>query len=154
MHETVSDQRSQDPERTAGAVADEDAAPPDLAGDADRALLHNVRPRAWRNPTPSGRYDLVVVGGGTAGLVAAAGGAGLGARVALVERDRFGGPAADGPGDFGTAMERMRRLRAELSRHDGAERFRSLGVAAPVAPDGVMRAMGATPAAAPTGAGP
>lgn len=36
-------------------------------------------------------YDLVVVGGGTAGLVAAAGAAGLGARVALVERDRLGG---------------------------------------------------------------
>jgi len=37
------------------------------------------------------RYDLVVVGGGTAGLVSAAGGASLGARVALVERDRLGG---------------------------------------------------------------
>ena len=36
-------------------------------------------------------YDLVVVGGGTAGLVAAAGGASLGARVALVERDKLGG---------------------------------------------------------------
>lgn len=37
------------------------------------------------------RYDLVVLGGGTAGLVAAAGGASLGARVALVERDKLGG---------------------------------------------------------------
>ncbi len=37
------------------------------------------------------RFDLVIVGGGTAGLVAAAGSAGLGARVALVERDRLGG---------------------------------------------------------------
>lgn len=36
-------------------------------------------------------YDLVVIGGGTAGLVAAAGGASLGAKVALVERDRLGG---------------------------------------------------------------
>lgn len=36
-------------------------------------------------------YDLVVVGGGTAGLVAAAGGASLGAKVALVERDKMGG---------------------------------------------------------------
>ncbi len=36
-------------------------------------------------------YDLIVVGGGTAGLVAAAGGASMGARVALVERDRLGG---------------------------------------------------------------
>lgn len=38
-----------------------------------------------------GRYDLVVIGGGTAGLVAAAGGASLGARVALIERDKLGG---------------------------------------------------------------
>lgn len=37
------------------------------------------------------RYDLVVVGGGTAGLVTAAGAASLGARVALVERERLGG---------------------------------------------------------------
>ena len=37
------------------------------------------------------RYDLVVVGGGTAGLVSTAVAAGLGARVALVERDRLGG---------------------------------------------------------------
>ena len=36
-------------------------------------------------------YDLVVIGGGTAGLVTAAGSAGIGARVALVERDRLGG---------------------------------------------------------------
>lgn len=36
-------------------------------------------------------YDLVVIGGGTAGLVSAAGGAALGAKVALVERDRLGG---------------------------------------------------------------
>ncbi|WP_119066546.1 dihydrolipoyl dehydrogenase family protein [Rubrobacter indicoceani] len=36
-------------------------------------------------------YDLVVIGGGTAGLVSAAGGASLGARVALVEYDRLGG---------------------------------------------------------------
>ena len=36
-------------------------------------------------------YDLVVIGGGTAGLVSAAGAASLGARVALVERDKLGG---------------------------------------------------------------
>lgn len=37
------------------------------------------------------RYDLVVLGGGTGGLVAAQIAAGIGARVALVERDRTGG---------------------------------------------------------------
>lgn len=52
------------------------------------ALAH---PTDWTNPTPHGRYDLVVLGGGTGGLVAAAGAAGLGARVALVERHLLGG---------------------------------------------------------------
>ncbi len=36
-------------------------------------------------------YNVVVIGGGTAGLVTAAGTAGLGGRVALVEKDRMGG---------------------------------------------------------------
>jgi pyruvate/2-oxoglutarate dehydrogenase complex dihydrolipoamide dehydrogenase (E3) component len=39
----------------------------------------------------SRRYDLVVIGGGTAGLVSALIAAGIGARVALVERERTGG---------------------------------------------------------------
>jgi len=39
----------------------------------------------------SGRFDLVVIGGGTAGLVASLGVAGLGGRAALVEADRVGG---------------------------------------------------------------
>ncbi len=39
----------------------------------------------------SDRYDLVVLGGGTAGLVSAQIAAGAGARVALIERDRTGG---------------------------------------------------------------
>lgn len=42
-------------------------------------------------PYPNRTYDLVVIGGGTAGLVCAHGAAGLGARVALVERERLGG---------------------------------------------------------------
>ncbi len=54
-------------------------------------LEANVHPRDWTNPTPSGRYNLVVLGAGTAGLVAAAGAAGLGAKVALIERDLMGG---------------------------------------------------------------
>lgn len=36
-------------------------------------------------------FDFAVIGAGTAGLVAAAGAANLGARVALIERDRLGG---------------------------------------------------------------
>jgi pyruvate/2-oxoglutarate dehydrogenase complex dihydrolipoamide dehydrogenase (E3) component/uncharacterized membrane protein YdjX (TVP38/TMEM64 family) len=57
----------------------------------NRALIAQVHPIGRENPRPSGRYNLVVVGGGTAGLVSAAGAAGLGAKVALVERHLLGG---------------------------------------------------------------
>ena len=52
----------------------------------NRALLEQLYPSDWRNPTPASRYNLLVVGGGPAGLVAAIGAAGLGAKVALVEK--------------------------------------------------------------------
>ena len=125
-------------------------------------LIANVHPADWVDPEPAKRYHLVVIGAGTAGLVSAAGAAGLGARVALIERhlmggdclnvgcvpskgviraarawqearqaaERFGGPAVDpqSQGDFGAAMERMRRLRAGISLHDSAARFRGLGI--------------------------
>jgi pyruvate/2-oxoglutarate dehydrogenase complex dihydrolipoamide dehydrogenase (E3) component len=127
----------------------------------NRELSANVHPSDWINPEPAARYNLVVIGAGTAGLIAAAGAAGLGAKVALIERHLMGGDCLnvgcvpskgvirasralydarnssefgvlDGtcPGfDFGTAMERMRRLRAGISRHDSARRFRDeLGV--------------------------
>ncbi len=51
----------------------------------------NARPAAWRNPTPSGRYNLVVIGAGSAGLVCAAGAAGLGGKVAVIEKHYMGG---------------------------------------------------------------
>jgi pyruvate/2-oxoglutarate dehydrogenase complex dihydrolipoamide dehydrogenase (E3) component len=54
-------------------------------------LLEAVRPPQWVNPNPRDRYHLVVIGAGTAGLVTAAGAAGLGARVALIERHLMGG---------------------------------------------------------------
>jgi pyruvate/2-oxoglutarate dehydrogenase complex dihydrolipoamide dehydrogenase (E3) component len=57
----------------------------------NRALVDAVHPPDWANPVPRGRYNLVVLGAGTAGLVAAAGAAAVGARVALVERDLMGG---------------------------------------------------------------
>lgn len=70
-------------------VQDETRVLPD--DEHNRALVEQVHPHHWRNPEPSGRYNLVVIGGGTAGLVSAAGGAGLGAQVALVERHLLGG---------------------------------------------------------------
>src|SRR5438067_2297194 len=62
--------------------------PPDAY---NQDLLANVHPPGWVNPKPAPRYNLVVIGAGTAGLVTAAGAAGLGARVALVEREFMGG---------------------------------------------------------------
>jgi pyruvate/2-oxoglutarate dehydrogenase complex dihydrolipoamide dehydrogenase (E3) component len=129
------------------------------ADEHNLALVAHVHPSDWTNPTPDGRYNLVVIGGGTAGLVTAAGAAGLGAKVALVERHLMGGDclnfgcvpskglisaarraagiregaefgvtAGDVRVDFAAAMERMRRLRAGISRHDSVRRFAGLGV--------------------------
>ncbi|HEU5170251.1 MAG TPA: mercuric reductase [Gemmatimonadales bacterium] len=130
------------------------------ADDHNRRLLDNVHPPTWANPTPRDRYHLVVIGAGTGGLVSAAAAAGLGAKVALVERhlmggdclnvgcvpskgviraarawreagtarETFGGPAVAGAGDFAAAMQRMRRIRADISRVDAAPRYRDLGV--------------------------
>src|ERR1700674_1521258 len=127
----------------------------------NETLVNNVHPSDWVNPEPSGRYNLVVIGAGTAGLISAAGAAGLGAKVALIERHLLGGDclnygcvpskgiiraarafceARHGGGfgiaggealtiDFGRAMERMRTIRAAISPHDSARRFRDeLGV--------------------------
>src|SRR5438552_14056763 len=125
----------------------------------DRRLLANARPANWVNPQPASRYNLVVLGAGTAGLVCAAGAAALGAKVALVERELMGGDCLNAgcvpskallrsaraaaavrdaakfglrPGgaepDFAAVMERLRRLRADISPHDSAERFRDLGI--------------------------
>ena len=59
-------------------------------------LLNNVHPPAWQDPMPhkkdgSSVYDLVVVGGGTGGLISAAGSAGVGAKVAMIEEHMLGG---------------------------------------------------------------
>lgn len=127
--------------------------------DDNQTLQSHVHPTDWINPTPNGRYNLVVIGAGTAGLVTAAGAAGLGAKVALVERGLMGGDclnvgcvpskaiissarqaaAARNAGrygvvtsevyvDFAEVMQRMRRLRASISPHDSAKRFKKLGI--------------------------
>lgn len=57
----------------------------------NRKLLDNVHPAAWKNPDPPARYNLAVIGAGTAGLVTAAIAAGVGAKVALIERYLMGG---------------------------------------------------------------
>jgi pyruvate/2-oxoglutarate dehydrogenase complex dihydrolipoamide dehydrogenase (E3) component len=127
----------------------------------DRQLINYVHPPDWINPEPADIYDLVVIGAGTAGLVVAAGaaGLGLGLKVALIERNLMGGDClnfgcvpsktmirssrivgeiwrgqelgirvAGIEINFGAVMERMRRIRAEISHHDSATRFQNLGV--------------------------
>ena len=54
-------------------------------------LVENVRPDNWKNPEPKRKYNLVVIGAGTAGLVTAAGAASVGAKVALIEKNLLGG---------------------------------------------------------------
>jgi len=57
----------------------------------DRVLAENVHPSNWVNPQPSGRYNIVVLGAGTAGLITAVISASLGAKVALIEKHLMGG---------------------------------------------------------------
>ena len=128
----------------------------DPAATFNADLISHVHPDDWTNPVPPGRYHLVVVGAGTAGLIAASFAAGAGARVALVERHLMGGDCLNvgcvpskslirssrvfaelrdaaslgwrvpsgAAADFGAVMERMRRIRARISLHDSAARYR------------------------------
>ncbi len=121
----------------------------------NQELIANLHPPDWVNPDPAPRYNLVVIGAGTAGLVTAAGAAILGAKVALVEKHLMGGDCTNvgcipsktmirsarvvadiqsagrfGIGtpddieiDFPAVMERLRRVRSEISPHDSAKRF-------------------------------
>ncbi len=123
-------------------------------------LVAKVHPPDWINPVPRSRYNMVVIGAGTAGLVTAIIAARVGGKVALIERHLLGGDclnygcvpskaliraarvaaAVREAGSFGVGldgaavvnfsavMERMRRLRSEISRHDAAERFRKAGI--------------------------
>ena len=54
-------------------------------------LLDCTHPKAWADPSPKDSYNLVVIGAGAGGLVSAAGAAGVGARVALIESHLLGG---------------------------------------------------------------
>jgi pyruvate/2-oxoglutarate dehydrogenase complex dihydrolipoamide dehydrogenase (E3) component len=101
-----------------------------MPGDAaDDRLRANVHPPDWVNPEPRGRYHLAVVGGGTAGLVSAMGAAGLGARVALVERALLGGDCLITGCVPSKAIVRSARAAAD-ARRAGAVGVRVTGVEA------------------------
>ncbi len=87
--------------------------PPD---EFNRALLANAHPPDWHNPRPQGRYNLVVIGAGTAGLVSAAGAAGLGAKVALIERHLMGGDCLNYGCVPSKALIRSARAAAEVAQ--------------------------------------
>ena len=57
----------------------------------NQQLVQNVHPSNWVNPEPTSRYNIVVIGAGTAGLITAVVAAGLGAKVALIEKHLMGG---------------------------------------------------------------
>ncbi|MBX3649201.1 MAG: mercuric reductase [Rhodocyclaceae bacterium] len=57
----------------------------------NQQLVANVHPSDWVNPEPTGRYNIVVIGAGTAGLITAVVAASLGAKVALIEQHLMGG---------------------------------------------------------------
>ncbi len=80
----------------------------------DETLISNVHPLDWKDPKPASRYHLVVIGAGTAGLVAAAGAAGLGARVALVERHLLGGDCLNAGCVPSKSIIRSSRVETEL----------------------------------------
>ena len=85
----------------------------------NRRLAAHVHPPEWENPTPEGRYNLVVIGAGTAGLVTAAVAAGIGAKVALIERHLMGGDCLN----VGCVPSKgiIRAARVWASARDGAE---------------------------------
>lgn len=88
---------------------------------ANARLLRTVAPKGFMAPVPKDRYHLVVIGAGTAGLVSAAIAAGLGARVALIERHMFGGDCLN----FGCVPSKavIRAARAWHDARTAAARF-------------------------------
>lgn len=126
----------------------------------NQELINNVHPQTWQNPKPQPKYNLVVIGAGTAGLISAIATASLGGKVALIEKHLMGGDCLNvgcvpskalisaakvayelhhaskfgfqdqsiSEESFGKVMERLRKVRAEISKNDSAKRYSDLGV--------------------------
>jgi pyruvate/2-oxoglutarate dehydrogenase complex dihydrolipoamide dehydrogenase (E3) component len=80
--------------------------------------LEQVRPERWQNPKPASVYNLVVVGGGSAGLVTAVIAANLGARVALIEKHLMGGDCLNVGCVPSKSIIRSARVMGEIVRAD------------------------------------
>ena len=85
---------------------------------AERERMDNVRPVDWLNPLPAQQYDLVVIGAGTTGLVAARTAAAKGAKVALIERHLLGGTCLNIGCVPSKAIIRTSRVYAEMHHAD------------------------------------
>lgn len=80
----------------------------------NQTLVSNLHPPDWVSPKPVSRYNLVVIGAGTAGLVTAAGAALLGAKVALIEKHLMGGDCTNVGCVPSKAMIRSARVVADI----------------------------------------
>lgn len=125
------------------SVAGDTTSYPGASHDAEWRSL--VFPQDYINPRATERYHLVVIGAGPAGLICALGAAGLGARVALIERQAMGGDCLNvgcvpsksllefthrhsPEASFDAAFEWMRSVRAGIAAHDSVDRYTELGV--------------------------
>ena len=84
--------------------------------DHNQALVSNVHPPDWVNPEPAPRYNLVVIGAGTAGLVTAAGAAGLGRGEAELT---VGVRPAGGQSPQGAVLDRDLQVQGETPPQNG-----------------------------------
>lgn len=143
--------------QTSAKILDEAISHVTLAGDLhDQLMIENCHPPNHINPTPNGKYNLVAIGAGAAGLVSAGGAGALGAKSAIIERALMGGDclvtgcvpskallraaravydlrlakefgvhlSAEPAVDFSAVMERMRKLRSQISVNDSAARMK------------------------------
>ena len=113
--------------------------------DSDAMWRGLVFPENHANPTPQSKYHLCVIGAGPAGLVISIAAAGLGAKVALIERQAMGGDCLNvgcvpskalleftrtiqGRENFSAAFDWLRSVRAGIAKHDSVERYSDAGV--------------------------